>query len=684
MKTNNKTVLSKKQKEQIIELYCQNISPTKIGEMFNIKRDSVTRIAKKAGINTTPKKKLSDQDVENICKLYVDGLSTQKLADKFKVSATIISKYLKRNNIKIRDMSECHRIYPINEDFFDVIDTEEKAYFLGFLYADGCNHLKENFVTLGVQHSDKEILKKLAALIYKENPDNQIKISDRTHDNKGITAYFTINSKHICHRLDQLGCVQSKTFKIKYPNWLSNDLHRHFIRGYFDGDGGSTIFYIPGVGGKIKLTSTKDFVNGARKVILDQVGISLGVYKYSSVYDLASSGDVNSIKFLHFMYDKANIFMRRKHDLYLDFVNKLKFTNYLANKGTQGYSKSNIKKSQHIKNIAFDWIFEKDEFKLTKHNIKLLSSEEREELSIWVFKELRKHNWKYPDDLQNVKTQFDKLTDYQPDLTKQKINGSNLGNYICKVFCHSFYKSKSKYGKSIIEVFEDDELLMKVVRNRLGLDWKKEPEFFDISFKNIIIGMRSSGAASHITMFKPTIAKYIVEKYSNIGDTVYDYSAGFGGRMLGACSAQRKYIGTDPLTHKELKRMRDFLKLQNCTILGDPSETVRLNKNSIDLAWSSPPYFDIEIYSEDSAQAYNNGIEYFINTYWEQTLRNVKYMLKSGGFFGLNVKNQAEMIDMSIDIFGEPIDEIEITYSTSHFNKTKCKSEEPILIFKNQ
>jgi hypothetical protein len=134
------------------------------------------------------------------------------------------------------------------------------------------------------------------------------------------------------------------------------------------------------------------------------------------------------------------------------------------------------------------------------------------------------------------------------------------------------------------------------------------------------------------------------------------------------------------------------LNLKNITLIKDGSENVKLDENSIDFSFSSPPYvtdksFVKEFYSKDDTQAYNKGMDYFYNTYWKQTLKNVKHMLKPNKFFGLNVtRDCGKMIQMARDLFGEPVEEVNLRLVRSHLNK-KGKEDatkyEPIFIFKN-
>lgn len=329
-------------KKLIIEMYQQGTSIENIRKKVSIRLQTVREIIKEAGIEIRgPKKKLAEGDKEKMGRLYQEGWSMPKIAAKFQVADSLVLRYLKEQNIERRSAEEAHRKYPINENFFDVIDTEEKAYFLGFLYADGYNCKEGNYTRLALEETDREILEKLTALIYKENPIERIKVSDRTEEGKGITNYFDICSKHICGQLDKLGCPQAKTFDLVWPEWLPDKLERHFIRGYFDGDGGLNINTKKGSSSTIKMTSTKQFSNKIKDIIVKELDISMCIYKSttSEVYDVCTSGDRQVAKICKWMYDGANIYMARKYNLYQGLLIEIEKTDALIRAGTQGYSK---------------------------------------------------------------------------------------------------------------------------------------------------------------------------------------------------------------------------------------------------------------------------------------------------------------------------------------------------------
>jgi DNA modification methylase len=321
-----------------------------------------------------------------------------------------------------------------------------------------------------------------------------------------------------------------------------------------------------------------------------------------------------------------------------------------------------------------------NENRLTKQYVESLTKDQRIKLIELIFKYFRENGFQYPDDEGKLIKEYNKLCDVEIN-EKEIFNNDKTGTFICKYFCKSFYNATGPGKKSMVELFNNNEVLKSVIRNKLGIGPIDENniEAFQISFRQIIQGFRSSRNVPMIDIFKPKIARYIYEKYSNKNDTVYDFSAGFGGRLLGAMASGRKYVGVDPLTIPELKTMVRYFNFSNYLLIAGGSEDICLEKNSIDLAFSSPPYFNQEIYSNDESQAYNKGEDYFYNVYWEKTLENIHYMLKPEKIFALNIKDVPKLVEMAKEKF-ELIDEIYLIAVKNHLNK-KTKMES-IYIFK--
>lgn len=351
--------------------------------------------------------------------------------------------------------------------------------------------------------------------------------------------------------------------------------------------------------------------------------------------------------------------------------------------------------------MKYGEILKIDNKELTKHYIQSLTESQREDLVIPIFNQFRTIGLLPPDDSpDSLNKEYKRLVDCEIDLNKTSLfNNSSIGTKICKYFCPSFYKTTGEKNRlTMQDIFNDDKKLLKTIRNRLGMEWIRPStnkkgevlngvnEAFSISVKMLVQGFRSQSLVAGTSLFKPDIAKYLCLKYSNEGDTVGDYSCGFGGRLLGAMATGRKYIGTDPLTTPELENMIKFYGFKDATLINSGSENYRGDENSIDFSFSSPPYFSQECYSYDKTQAYNNGEDYFYNTYWIKTLENCKYMLKADKWFGLNVKNYPKMLEMAIDVFGEVKEQITLATVRSHLTKGNGKSDvkdEYVYMFRN-
>jgi len=186
-------------------------------------------------------KKLNEEERCELLKDYPTLQYTAKqLSIKYNVSNSFVCKFLKRNGIKnVRyNTNKLVRKYSLNDNYFDVIDTEEKAYFLGLLYADGCNLFDKNnnVTTISLQEKDVKILERFN---YEIKSDRPLEFMYKNNDNHQNQYRLTMCSEQISTNLSLLGCTPRKSLTLKFPTeeQVPNHLIQHFIRGYFDGDG---------------------------------------------------------------------------------------------------------------------------------------------------------------------------------------------------------------------------------------------------------------------------------------------------------------------------------------------------------------------------------------------------------------------------------------------------------------
>ena len=201
------------------------------------------------------------------------------------------------------------RRYDIDENFFSQIDTESKAYILGFIYSDGCLSKNKSEVIIKIHNKDEEILKIIKEELKSDHPIHQVK----GYKNKQVC--FRFGSKKIYNDLTKIGLSPSKTFSIVFPK-LSDNLVRHFIRGYFDGDG-----CVSKIGKNRKLnlcnifTASKSFKDSLCE-ILNFESIEFRLYERDNGFSINIGKKESVYKFHDFMYSNSTIYLNRKYDKY--------------------------------------------------------------------------------------------------------------------------------------------------------------------------------------------------------------------------------------------------------------------------------------------------------------------------------------------------------------------------------
>ena len=155
---------------------------------------------------------------------------------------------------------------------------------------------------------------------------------------------------------------------------------------------------------------------------------------------------------------------------------------------------------------------------------------------------------------------------------------------------------------------------------------------------------RYTGTQS-VSNFRPTAAAALYRKFCKTGDTVWDMSMGYGGRLLGAILAKVNYIGTDPCgdTYKGLVELRNqYGNFNNkYKLLKQGSESLLFDEPALDFAFTSPPYFDWEQYDDDESQSYLkwSDIDSWKLGFLSVTLNNAFRGLKLGKYCAINVAN---------------------------------------------
>lgn len=280
------------------------------------KTKQIIKIAASLGINKREgrkdiKEKFREKD-EQALKMIADGMSCTQAAKILGVDQQSMNYRLKKyyNLEVLLDGKK-----KVDSHFFDVIDTEEKAYWLGFLYADG--YVTAERVELCVQARDRNHLLK-----FKKSIDSQhdIQTKKMTLNGKKFEANrVSINDKMLVSALAKHGCTQKKSLSISFPQLSSRELYRHFVRGYFDGDGsitnhGNSYFACEfSCASESFMKSMKDYMKEVChiKTILTKDARSL-------VLKLRTTSRWEAVRFMEHLYSNSVMYLDRKKEQYLN------------------------------------------------------------------------------------------------------------------------------------------------------------------------------------------------------------------------------------------------------------------------------------------------------------------------------------------------------------------------------
>lgn len=214
-----------------------------------------------------------------------------------------------------------------NEHIFDVIDTEEKTYWLGFIWADGCidsspvdlNKKSIYNFELSLKADDVSHLEKFNKFM--EHINNNVKISNTKCGEKICKrCRWFIANKHLWKTLNDLGCTPQKSLTLQFPDesiFKSKDLIRHFIRGYVDGDGSLTWHNSEHTIPSISVLGTESVLNGIKRNIPGIANYSLHLNNKGNEFTkVLSAYHKVAFNITKYLYSDSTIYLQRKYEIY--------------------------------------------------------------------------------------------------------------------------------------------------------------------------------------------------------------------------------------------------------------------------------------------------------------------------------------------------------------------------------
>lgn len=319
-----------KQLKDLIELYNQGISCTKLAKIYNTTTYKIIKVLKENGCVIVNKQNEKPECINDFIDDYKKGgISIAQLAKKYKLSPTTIAKWIKKEGIEIINNQNRTKF---NENIFDKIDTKEKAYWLGFIFADGYISNRDNTFELSLSINDKNHLDKFNCFMQHEF--NNVKTDS-------FRCRWSVVNKHLWNTLNNYGCTSNKSLTLKFPSldiFEDDHLVIDFIRGYVDGDG-SLFFESKTNSSRISVLGTKDFLENINNYLLNDSN-KLSSNHGSKETLCLSRGCAKAVAIAYMLYYKSTIYLDRKYLNFLQFQNcrfKVKALKLLEGKIGEGW-----------------------------------------------------------------------------------------------------------------------------------------------------------------------------------------------------------------------------------------------------------------------------------------------------------------------------------------------------------
>jgi len=507
------------------------------------------------------KRSLTDVQITAICNAYNVGETSISLGRQYGVSDSTIIKWLKYNNIKIRPSRESLSAQ-LNSEYFKIIDDQFKAYWLGYIAADGC--LAKSAGSLRCFRWSTAIKDKMSISQFAADIQYDGKIYKSDQRGQHIICF---NNQKFCDNLIAIGYLDWKKGNPALLNNLPSNLKYHFIRGFFDGDGcisghkrksGSYSQYI-------HFSANKNdylILEAVEEIIANSVGLpKLGVKfsKNDNSCSISWNGSKQVKKFGDWLYHNAERFLDRK---------KFRF---------QLIDNAFIKNWNNIHN----W----------KCDLKPTDLVNNKDVSIMIdsFTRLIKQSgWTplYHSDL-DIKLDLKSLKEYNINERIQDnkiINGRSYGNKLIHNNQPRIWETSINESKTLSQIKDATLVVRKAVKALLTSGTS-------ITSERLLRELQFAGLSRASILSTPTVMA-VIKKFGLAGKW-FDPCAGWGNRMLAAYILNFEYEATDPAAHfSGLLKIKDYLQ-SNAILYNKRFQDVKFNG---DFVFTSPPFYDKEDY----------------------------------------------------------------------------------------
>lgn len=315
--------------EEWKSLYVGGMSTPAIAKRFGVSTSTVGGALKRLGVPTRPSPQQRNLELAAFrnewAAMYRAGKTAGYIADRYDTTPVVVARHLRAIGVQMRTKDIATRRYTLaNEEVFSKIDTEGSAYWLGFLMADGTvdaraeRERSRSFrITLGLAERDRQHLERFRAFVGTEKP-----IYVAHHKRPGqkesysTMLYLNLSSKSMTQDLIRWGCTPAKTHTLQYPGDLPESLARHFVRGYFDGDGCISGRFKPWFRVRAQWTcGSKPFLEAVQAHLTENAGVqrcAIAQQTDHRCFVLRCENPPDVERIYHWFYRDATVYLDRK------------------------------------------------------------------------------------------------------------------------------------------------------------------------------------------------------------------------------------------------------------------------------------------------------------------------------------------------------------------------------------
>lgn len=269
--------------------------------------------------------KINTQNVSDILCMYYNKFTFREISDTLQVSDRAVRRVLKNNGIETRRKNR----YIIRSEYFDKINTENKAYLLGLIYADGfVGDSYYNNISIGLNISDKNMVDFITSEIV------VFGLTPRISKDKNLYV-LNFSDKHMATTLrDKFQMSNNKSLELKtILKYVPNNLKSHTLRGYFDGDGAVFNRYTQSTFKKLDGNISKYSYEYKGISICCTPSVAIEIQNFLGMGHIITTKNSNFVvyyniynqkeikSFYKTLYCDSNIYLKRKKDKFIKMGN---------------------------------------------------------------------------------------------------------------------------------------------------------------------------------------------------------------------------------------------------------------------------------------------------------------------------------------------------------------------------